>query len=264
MKSPLPDLSGAVVMLADPGSLAMIDSVLAHQPAEVVAPDWVLVVADFKGETVRGIQTATWRNYSLAVDAWILGGKSEACRPGDFQMTAATAAVEALYAAEQQLAGRRLVVLVSSDCLQRLLRGSARTDGVEVLLVGDTDTWGRELLKRKGTAPLGILDDDCDHMPVESHLLDLQRILREVMFCLAWPHRTHHVLVRLSVALQCFEDALASAPSVADGIDLDRLWQLARLDIIGLGMPAPPDACPWPNLVEALASGKAAREASDL
>lgn len=124
MKSSLPDLSGAVVMLADPGSLAMVDRVLTQGAAEVVAPDWVLSVTDFKGESVQGIQTATWRNYSLAVDAWILGGKAEACRPGDFQMTAATATVEALHAVEQQLAGRRLVVLVSSEGYYRLNSGS--------------------------------------------------------------------------------------------------------------------------------------------
>ena len=157
MKSSLPDLSGAVVMLADPGSLAMVDRVLTQGATEVVAPDWVLSVTDFKGESVQGIQTATWRNYSLATDAWILGGKAETCRPGEFQMTAATAAVEALHTVEQQLAGRRLVVLVSSEYFRRLLQAIAMTDSVEVSLVGDTDTWPQELLKRKGVVQRGTM-----------------------------------------------------------------------------------------------------------
>lgn len=139
-------------------------------------------------------------------------------------------------------------------------KAAYEAEGIDVFLL-----WKQqELLARTGRVA------ECDPVLVADALEQTAAIdgprrlhdnLRDIMFFLAWPHRTHHVLVHLSVALESFEDALASAPSIAGGINLDRLWQLVRLDIIGLGMPAPPEVCPWPNLVDALASGRAAREA---
>lgn len=155
-----PYVHGAVVMLADPGALALIDRVLAEHPAQVLVADWALVAADLKpSHSMRVIQTSVGRNHMLAHDAWILGRRDESRRPADLRLSAASAATEALEVIEQQLAGRRLVVLTTCERTQRILFAAATVEDVNVVLVGDTDTWASKIKDRLGTVPRGTLSD---------------------------------------------------------------------------------------------------------
>lgn len=161
MKIPLPDLCGTVVMLADPGALALIDRVMTQKPAEVLVPEWALYAGDLRpSRSMRVVQTATGRNHLLAHSAWIMSGKEDVTRPADIRLTAASAALEALADIEPTLAGRRLVVLTCCERTQRILLAAVTVEEIDVVLVGDpADSWGQELVARKGRVPRGTLRD---------------------------------------------------------------------------------------------------------